>query len=216
LAGPGLLFLGLFVGLFVALAAAARAAGGGALPGEAALLAAAGAAAGGGLVAAAALLAGVAAPLPWSGVVLAAAAVLWLRGARRAAVALVLAVAVAEGAALLAKAVVDRPRPAGAVLHDALAAGTAAFPSSHAARATAALGVLLATAWPRGGRTARTVAVLTAGAFLALLGLARLASGEHWPLDVLGGYVLGATAAIATRVSLRSGPPTASSRAAGR
>ena len=38
---------------------------------------------------------------------------------------------------------------------------------------------------------------------------ARLASGEHWPLDVLGGYVLGATAASAVLVALQRGSWTA-------
>jgi undecaprenyl-diphosphatase len=194
----------LFLVLFVALAVAARAAGGTPLPGEAALLAVAGSARGGGLPG---LVAAAAGPLVWSALVLAAAGALWVGGVPRAAAALVCAEAVAEGAALLTKALVDRPRPEDAVLHDALTAGTAAFPSSHAVRATVALAVLLAAAWPRLGRGARTVAALAAAAFLALVGWARLISGEHWPWDVLGGYLLGAAVASAAAHVVRRGAP---------
>ena len=68
---------------------------------------------------------------------------------------------------------------------------TASFPSGHVVRCTVALGLLLAlVVWrsPR-GRLLGTAGVVVC---LLLMGIARVASGEHWPTDVLGGYLLGA------------------------
>lgn len=57
-------------------------------------------------------------------------------------------------------------------------------------RTTVTLGMLVALlVWQR--PTWRMPVVVAAAGFLALVGAARLASGEHWPLDVLGGYALG-------------------------
>jgi membrane-associated phospholipid phosphatase len=73
------------------------------------------------------------------------------------------------------------------------------------------MGVLLAAAWPRLGARARLAAGLAAGAFLGLVGWARLASGEHWPWDVLGGYLLGAAVAAGAAHVLRRTAPGADS-----
>ena len=124
----------------------------------------------------------------WTALVLAVGALLWLRGARQAGVILVLADLSAEVAAFAVKALVDRPWPGRGPAGDLVV--TASFPSGHVVRATVTVGLLLALlAWnhPRW----RTPAVLVSVAFLLVLGGARVASGEHWPSDVLGGYLLG-------------------------
>jgi undecaprenyl-diphosphatase len=127
------------------------------------------------------------------GLVLAA---LWRRALPFALV--VLAVAAADGIASLIKAAVgqNRPTDAGSLL---TIPHSHSFPSGHTAVAFAAATVLT---W---------LAPRAAPAFFALalaIGYSRIYVGVHWPLDVVGGAVLGtATAllllAIARRRSVR-------------
>ena len=138
----------------------------------------------------------------WSALVLLAAGALWWWGQRWVAGWLVVTDLLAELTSLMVKALVDRPRPEGAVLEDVLA--TASFPSGHAVRAAATLVFLLvALVWREPAwRSWRVSAVLLAVVYLLVMGAARVASGEHWPSDVLGGYLLGAAwAATATGLS---------------
>jgi undecaprenyl-diphosphatase len=62
------------------------------------------------------------------------------------------------------------------------------FPSGHEARTTA---LALALRWPR----------LVAVTSILVMGLAKIYLGDHWPSDVLGGWLLGyvVTAAAALR-----------------
>jgi undecaprenyl-diphosphatase len=174
--------------LWVAFAALAVAVGFAALPGDGALFQLAGENENAVLRTASRLAS---APV-WSAVVLLAAGLLWWHGRRWLASWLVATEVTAEIAALALKALVNRPRPVGAVLEDVVA--TASFPSSHAVRASATLGVLLvALVWREPPwRSWRVPALLVALLYLLVLGAARVASGEHWPSDVLGGYLLGA------------------------
>jgi undecaprenyl-diphosphatase len=134
----------------------------------------------------------------WSTLVVAGVVGLLLSRHPRAALVLFLADATSEGVLLLIKAAVDRPRPEGAVLSDVIA--TASFPSSHAARATLVLAlVLFAAGRAAGRRVAQPVLALSVAVgvvFLLLVGVARVAIGEHWPSDVFGGYLFGAAWAM--------------------
>ncbi|MEU5275682.1 phosphatase PAP2 family protein [Streptomyces asoensis] len=84
----------------------------------------------------------------------------------------------------------------------------AAYPSGHALTATVVSGLLL---WllhrhgvtPAVWRTALTVAVVS----VVGVGLTRIWLGVHWPTDVLGGWLLGATlVALAIAAQLRWRP----------
>jgi undecaprenyl-diphosphatase len=134
----------------------------------------------------------------WSALVVAGVVGLVLSRHPRAALVLFLADGTSEGVLLLIKAAVDRPRPEGAVLSDIIA--TASFPSSHAARATLVLALVLLAAGRVSGRrvTPPVLALSVAGSavFLLFVGVARVAIGEHWPSDVLGGYLFGAAWAM--------------------
>jgi undecaprenyl-diphosphatase len=86
-----------------------------------------------------------------------------------------------------------RGRPAGA---ETLGVVSAAFPSGHASNTTAfALATALAVGviWPMRARQVIWVAVVLS----FVMGWTRLALGVHWASDVLAGWVLGATVAIA-------------------
>jgi undecaprenyl-diphosphatase len=80
-----------------------------------------------------------------------------------------------------------------------------AFPSGHAARATATYGMLaalLAAATPHWGRK---VSLWTAAALLAgLVGLSQLYLGAHWLTDVLGAFTLGAAWLFALLAATRT------------
>jgi membrane-associated phospholipid phosphatase len=148
----------------------------------------------------------------WSALVVLTAAALWWWQWRTAALWLLITDFSAEAASYVVKAIVNRPRPLGTEVADIIA--TASFPSGHIVRTTAALGfVVAALAWRR--PVWRVPALAATVLFLLLLGVARVASGEHWPSDVLGGYLLG-TAWLGTitmlpwyRRAIESGEPRA-------
>jgi membrane-associated phospholipid phosphatase len=132
-------------------------------------------------------------PLVVSALSLLLAVVLWLRGRRRAALAVVAVriVAVVLGSGL--KIAVDRPRPhlESVVAH----ASGAAFPSGHALGSAALWGtvaVLVAQRWGRWWALAVGVVVPL------LVAASRVLLGVHWASDVVAGLALGWVLAIVT------------------
>ena len=89
------------------------------------------------------------------------------------------------------KLAVDRPRPPAGVGIDAFVTA-ASYPSGHTVRAVLMGGLIVAAfIWTGRRRAVRLAALVVGVAFATLVGLARIASGEHWPTDVLGGLMLG-------------------------
>lgn len=85
------------------------------------------------------------------------------------------------------KVLFNRPRPSASV-SDIIA--TSSYPSGHVARMLITLGVITAVlAWRRPGL--RVPGIIASSAVVALVAFCRLASGEHWPTDILGGLLLG-------------------------
>jgi undecaprenyl-diphosphatase len=125
--------------------------------------------------------------LLWDPLVLIVAVGLWLRGLRFEAVVLVVGVIGAEAGASVAKIIVGRVRPPGTAVVDLIT--QASFPSGHVTRAVVTSGMLAAMAWRR--PRWRAVAVAVALTFIALMGLARVAVGEHWFTDVVGACIYG-------------------------
>jgi undecaprenyl-diphosphatase len=96
--------------------------------------------------------------------------------------------------AFVVKTVMNRPRPP-ASLWLSPPDPTGSFPSGHAT--TVAVIVLIAVVLLRGTRLAvRVVGVGLATAYAAGVGLARLYLGDHYPTDVLAGYLIVAGAAL--------------------
>ena len=68
-----------------------------------------------------------------------------------------------------------------------------AFPSGHAAQATAVWGMLAALVAAAATRWSTKVAAWSAAVFIAaVVGISRVYLGAHWPTDVLAGWALGA------------------------
>jgi len=108
------------------------------------------------------------------------------RGYRPAAVTAAVTIAVPVIWALM-HLWLHRPRPvAGFVI---LASN--GFPSGHTSHATAASLLVVLLLWPRLRRPGRTVAVTVAVLVALVVGVSRAALLAHWPVDVLGGWLLG-------------------------
>lgn len=68
--------------------------------------------------------------------------------------------------------------------------GSNSFPSGHTSNAaTMAVGAVLLL-WPRLARTGRVLLVAAAALFAVLIGVTRLILLAHWPVDVLGAWLL--------------------------
>ena len=112
------------------------------------------------------------------------------------------------------KLAVDRPRPPAGVEIDAFVTA-ASYPSGHTVRAVLMGGLIVAAfAWTGRRRAVRLAALVAGIAFATLVGVARIASGEHWPTDVIGGLALGVAwlticLLVAEHVEQRRGRPPA-------
>jgi undecaprenyl-diphosphatase len=128
----------------------------------------------------------------WDSLVLVLAVLLWRRGQGRTGALLLGAVVSAEVLTIVAKDLIDRQAP-GSIpsTEPLLRAGDVLFPSAHVVRTTVTLCIAFArTPWLHGPW--RAVFLAASFGFLALLGLVQASFGGHLPLDVVGGYSLGA------------------------
>lgn len=125
--------------------------------------------------------------------VTAAAGAVWV-GKPMRALAFVAAFFLLDPVILLGWELWVRPRPE--VIAGGLASpgGLNAFPSGHLAQATALYGLLFAL-WIRASSSAleRGAALLGLASVLALIAVARLRIGVHWPTDMVAGFIIGAT-----------------------
>jgi undecaprenyl-diphosphatase len=115
-----------------------------------------------------------------------------LVGRRLEAGVALFAAAGSAGLWFLIAPLVHRPRPSPDLVHVAQAIPWGSFPSGHVLNLTAFFGFLVFLAWTQLRPSAiRTLVLVVCGGLVALIGPARIYSGEHWPSDVLGGYMLG-------------------------
>lgn len=118
--------------------------------------------------------------------------ILWLVRLRVEAVFLALTL-LADLLGGVLKIVVGRNRPSPDLVHVVQQIQQPSFPSGHTLHYTVFYGFLLfvvATnfkpSWPR------TVALVVFALLIVLVGPSRVYLGEHWPTDVIGGYLIGA------------------------
>jgi membrane protein DedA with SNARE-associated domain/membrane-associated phospholipid phosphatase len=117
-----------------------------------------------------------------------AAFVLFRRGHRVEALALIGGSILVIAGVHITKEILDRPRP----VHRLISVTGSSYPSGHAAYSTAYLAIAVALA--RGtARVPAAIALLVAGLLLAgAIGLSRVYLRVHWWTDVVGGWGLGA------------------------
>ena len=121
----------------------------------------------------------------------AAIAGFWLRGFRREASYLVLALG-ATVIATLVKIVVHRPRPDPDVVRVVSELIDYSYPSGHVVSYVSFFGFLFFLFYVLFRRAIwRTVLLVALGALVLFIGLSRIYLGHHWASDVLGGYALG-------------------------
>lgn len=139
-----------------------------------------------------------------------AALTLWIRGARRAAVPVALAVALAPFTTSRIKPVFARLRPG--YLDDG--GRSFSFPSGHTTIATA-VALTVAYVMMR-ERVAPRLAPVIAVLFVIAVGASRVYLAEHWATDVVGGVAIGTAIAAAcatvyevARLRVQNRPPDA-------
>ena len=145
--------------------------------------------------------------------VVVAGILLWRRGG---SLALALAPAASLGVAVttvgLTKAIVGRVRPP-VSLH-LVSESDASFPSGHATNSTAVfltIALVLAVSVLR-GPISRALSVVCGVLLAGGVGVSRLVLGVHWPSDVLAGWALGVSVALAVTMTAalfaRIAPPS--------
>ena len=117
---------------------------------------------------------------------------LWWSGRMVQAVYLGVSIGVALILNPLLKLAFARPRPTEALV----TISSAAFPSGHTTTATTIATALTVIAWPTRWRWPMVAA---AAIFSLAMGVSRVYLGAHWTSDVLGGWALGFTIAMAVR-----------------
>lgn len=110
-----------------------------------------------------------------------------MRRQGRIAVFLILTVELSAVTTELAKYLVDRPRPATALVY----AHSTSFPSGHALGVMVAVAALLAIAWPALRPSLRGWWVAIGVLVVVAIGVGRVVLNVHHPSDVMAGWALG-------------------------
>lgn len=119
-------------------------------------------------------------------------AAIFVSGRRREAGLALFAAAGSAALWFLIAPLVHRPRPSPDLVRVAANIPFGSFPSGHVLNLTAFFGCLAYLAFTRlPSGWLRTLIVVCCAALVVGIGFARIYSGEHWPSDVLGGYLLG-------------------------
>jgi undecaprenyl-diphosphatase len=130
--------------------------------------------------------------LPWMALLACIGAWLWLMGNLRLVLMLGVVASLQEAGAAL-KLLIERARPPVGTVDVWREISSYSFPSGHALGATLIFGFLFfALDHCDISHRARTGLRVFSVGWIALMGLARVQVGAHWPTDVLGAYLIGA------------------------
>jgi membrane-associated phospholipid phosphatase len=111
-------------------------------------------------------------------------------GGTRAAMILVVAIALEQVFGEASKQIFARPRPSPALMAVTGTPSGFSFPSTFVTLYSVTFGGLLLVAWRAARSTARATVLAVCATALVLAGLARIVPGAHWPSDVLGTYAI--------------------------
>lgn len=130
-----------------------------------------------------------------------ATAMLLLHGRRRQALVFAAVVILTQAASEVLKLLIDRPRPSLVTHYDIVYSSS--FPSGHATMSPVVyltLAAVLAAGAP--SRRIKVLLLGSAAALVAAIGVTRVYLGVHWPTDVLAGWALGSSIALAAAYAL--------------
>lgn len=127
------------------------------------------------------------------GLIVLAAALLWMVRLYLEAVMVLVVSAVSALLNISIKLLVDRPRPNTHLVTVIQHANGLSFPSGHVMSYVAFWGLLfsLTVILFRGNHWWRVALLIVSALFVVLVGPSRIYLGDHWASDVLGGYVFG-------------------------
>jgi membrane-associated phospholipid phosphatase len=111
-------------------------------------------------------------------------------GGVRAALILVVAIALEQSLGEPSKQIFTRPRPSSTLLAVAGTPSGFSFPSTFVTLYSVTFGGLLLVALRAARSPARSTVLAVCAAALLVAGLARVVPGAHWPSDVLGTYAI--------------------------
>ncbi len=133
------------------------------------------------------------------------AAALFIIGERREALVLLALLFALSWLQPALKELIDRPRPAAETFDIRAEITSASFPSGHVMSPTVLYGYVIALCaskqWPL---IVRIGGAATAAAILVLTGIVNVWLGVHWPADVIGGYLWGASLVLAASLLSRA------------
>jgi undecaprenyl-diphosphatase len=133
------------------------------------------------------------------------AAGLAVSGARREALMLLAMIVVLSWLQPALKEIIDRPRPTEDMFDIRGSITSESFPAGHVMGPTVLYGYVIALcATERWRRELRVVAGAVSVGLLALTGVVNLWLGVHWPADVVGGYVWGASIVLGAMLAARA------------
>ncbi len=127
--------------------------------------------------------------------------VLFLTGLKWEAVSEIFATVGIGVVGLIIKMFVDRPRPTPNLVTvlTVLDKGQMSFPAGHVESFVAIFGFLWFLSFVACKNVwVRTISLLFLGELMAIIGISRIYTGEHWLTDAIGGYLLGSLWLIAT------------------
>jgi membrane-associated phospholipid phosphatase len=119
------------------------------------------------------------------------AAIFWTMRMRREALAILSSCWSGALVRTMLKQVIDRPRPNRALVHVKSQSRGKSFPSGHVASSVCLWGWVCALGFLDKTQSKKRILLGIPAAFAVFTGPARVYLGEHWPTDVLGGYLFG-------------------------
>lgn len=130
--------------------------------------------------------------MPWSALTSAAVIVAMLALRLRLEAAFLVLALGADAIAGIIKLLVGRHRPTSDLVTVAQTLQSKSFPSGHTIHYTVFFGFLIFVLFVNFRLSAaRNIAMLLLGLLIVFVGPSRVYLGEHWPTDVIGGYLIG-------------------------
>jgi membrane-associated phospholipid phosphatase len=112
------------------------------------------------------------------------------------------------GLNVLVKDLIQRPRPAAALVHVFATLNDFSFPSGHVMFYTGFFGFIVFLAFTLlKPSLKRSLLLVVFGLLVLLIGASRIYMGEHWASDVVGAYLLGSLTLVAVIQLYRWGKP---------